>query len=487
MQIDHIIIGSGIAGLTNACLWANEGKKVLVLEKNWLAGGCSSSYPRKNYIFESGATTLVGLDENMPLKYLLEKIGVEIPVVALPIPMKIHLKNGETITRYATINQWITEAERVFGAKNQRAFWEYCFKISQNVWQTSLQQTSFPPSSISDLFQMAKSFRPAQMRYISAVFSSVEDLLHKFDLHDNQLFTDFVDEQLLITAQNYRKEVNVLFGATALCYTLFGNYYVKGGLMNLVKPLVNFIEQKGGELLLRKEVYSIKPYEEGYEVSVKDMSTKQVTVYKCKQVTAAIPINNVVEIFENEKIKAKYSPKLFTSKQLHSAFTMGIVFRKTVNFDCLHHQLHLENPLPIIGSKSIFISTSHPEDKLRCTDNEVVINVSTHIPDPENTWIEDKTPIENAIFEALEKANLFDRKDLLFYHSSAAKSWQKWTSRKYGFVGGYPQYIKIKPWQMLDARLDGKNAYLCGDSAYPGQGIPGACLSGIIAFEKGKR
>jgi phytoene dehydrogenase-like protein len=32
MQIDHIIIGSGMAGLTNACLWANEGQKVLVLE-----------------------------------------------------------------------------------------------------------------------------------------------------------------------------------------------------------------------------------------------------------------------------------------------------------------------------------------------------------------------------------------------------------------------------------------------------------------------
>jgi phytoene dehydrogenase-like protein len=63
-------------------------------------------------------------------------------------------------------------------------------------------------------------------------------------------------------------------------------------------------------------------------------------------------------------------------------------------------------------------------------------------------------------------------------------SWENWIYRKYGFVGGYPQYFNIKPWQMLDARLDGKGAYICGDTTYPGQGIPGAALSGIIAFEK---
>ena len=46
--------------------------------------------------------------------------------------------------------------------------------------------------------------------------------------------------------------------------------------------------------------------------------------------------------------------------------------------------------------------------------------------------------------------------------------------------------FSIKPWKMKDARLDGHRAYICGDSTYPGQGIPGACLSGIIAVEKMK-
>jgi phytoene dehydrogenase-like protein len=44
--------------------------------------------------------------------------------------------------------------------------------------------------------------------------------------------------------------------------------------------------------------------------------------------------------------------------------------------------------------------------------------------------------------------------------------------------------MKIKPWQMLDARLDHHKAYMVGDTVYPGQGIPGVTLSGIIAAEK---
>jgi phytoene dehydrogenase-like protein len=77
----------------------------------------------------------------------------------------------------------------------------------------------------------------------------------------------------------------------------------------------------------------------------------------------------------------------------------------------------------------------------------------------------------------------------LFKATTAAlqKRLQQWTQRQFGFVGGYPQLMRIKPWQMLDARLDGHRAYICGDTTYPGQGIPGVALSGIIAYEKLKR
>jgi phytoene dehydrogenase-like protein len=64
------------------------------------------------------------------------------------------------------------------------------------------------------------------------------------------------------------------------------------------------------------------------------------------------------------------------------------------------------------------------------------------------------------------------------------EAWEKWSGRKWGFVGGYPQYLHIRPWELPEARLDKKGAYMVGDTVYPGQGIPGTVLSGIIAVEK---
>ena len=102
-----------MGGLCAAVLLAEKGEKVTILEKNWLPGGCSSSYPRKHYIFESGATTLVGLDKDMSLKYVLDKTGITFPAIKLQMPMKVYLQDDKEIIRYNDINQWITEAEKL--------------------------------------------------------------------------------------------------------------------------------------------------------------------------------------------------------------------------------------------------------------------------------------------------------------------------------------------------------------------------------------
>jgi len=123
----------------------------------------------------------------------------------------------------------------------------------------------------------------------------------------------------------------------------------------------------------------------------------------------------------------------------------------------------------------------------RCDDKATrVASISTHLPDPANTLI-DKNQCEAEILSVLDSNGYIHPKDIIYKHASTQKSWEKWTSRSFGFVGGYPQFKNIKPWQMIDSRLDKHKAYICGDTTYPGQGIPGVILSGIIAFEKLKQ
>lgn len=478
------IIGSGMGALTTASLLAKEGYQVVVLEQNYLPGGCTSSYFRKGFIFEAGATTLVGLDPYMPLKYLLEQLDLQLDCIELDIPMRVHLNNNKVLTRFKDLDQWIAETERVFGKKGQRPFWEYVYKVSQYVWKTSLEQVVFPPSKLHDLWAMMKNFRFRQLRYANLAFSSTEQLLKRFGLWENELFVDFVNEQLLITAQNHASEVNGLFGATALCYTNYGNYYVYGGLIKLVQPICDYIKEKGGEVHLRTPVNEIIRQENGKYKIISPELTLEVDA-----VVSGIPINNTLELIKDEQIEKKFAKKLLGSTQLNSAFQMSIGFKRDPqqDYSCLHHQIHLDPVLPITKSNSIFISFSHPIDVYRCSLDQGVISVSTHVTDPENNIHFDKEVVENYILKVLDEKGILKQEQVLYYHSSTPRTWERWTGRKFGFVGGYPQFMQIKPWKMLDSRLDKKGMYICGDTTYPGQGIPGTCLSGIIAYRKMKQ
>ena len=475
---DVIIIGSGMAGLTAGALLAQRGLKVRILEQNWLPGGCSSSYPRHHFVFEAGATTLVGLDEHMPLRYLVEQTGIQIDAWKLKIPMQVHLANGRVLTRHENLDEWISEAESTFGPKGQRAFWETCFKVSQFVWKNSLKQLAFPPTRMRDLLAAARNASFQQVRHLPDAFRSTEALLRKHGLADNPEFRAFVDEQLLITAQNFAPEVNVLFGAAALCYTNYSNYYVPGGMVNLVNPIVNYLKEQGSEVKLRTPVTAVHREKDGYRVD-----TKKSGSFRARYLLSAIPLNNTLPLF-NGQLEGKFENKLMRSGELRSAFQMGIAFKRHRDFEVIHHQIHLSPQLPEIDASSIFLSLSHPKDETRCAPDEAVASISTHVFDPDNSLIENKALLEAEIIQVLEEKDMLKKENILYQHASTPGAWQKWTAREWGFVGGYPQYLKIKPWMMKDARLDGQRAYICGDSTYPGQGIPGACLSGIIAVEK---
>lgn len=71
-----VIIGSGLGGLECAYLLAKNGKKVCVLEKNSVIGGCLQSFKRGKHIFETGFHYIGALGKGEILERLFSYFGL---------------------------------------------------------------------------------------------------------------------------------------------------------------------------------------------------------------------------------------------------------------------------------------------------------------------------------------------------------------------------------------------------------------------------
>jgi phytoene dehydrogenase-like protein len=81
----------------------------------------------------------------------------------------------------------------------------------------------------------------------------------------------------------------------------------------------------------------------------------------------------------------------------------------------------------------------------------------------------------------------FAQAELLEAFPATPVTWEKWIHRSKGRVGGLPQSMgrSILDWPKSQTHAQG--LWMCGDTVYPGQGIPGVTLSGINVYLKIKR
>ncbi len=79
--VDVVVIGSGIGGLCCAALLAKYGYGVTVCESHSIAGGAAHSFERDGYKFDSGPSLYSGLSSsptNNPLRQVLDVIGEDL-------------------------------------------------------------------------------------------------------------------------------------------------------------------------------------------------------------------------------------------------------------------------------------------------------------------------------------------------------------------------------------------------------------------------
>jgi C-3',4' desaturase CrtD len=488
-HFDAVIIGAGMGGMTAASLLANDGHRVLILEAAHVPGGCSSSYYRKGYTFESGATTLIGFDENQPLKKLEGTLGITIRKKPIEPSMQVHM-DGEIITRYRDRDRWVEEAIRVFGQPfEQKQFWEKAYEVSDIVWKVSGKNHFFPPLEAKDWLSLLKN-HPKDALVLPYAATSVMETARQCGITNPDFFR-FLDEQLLISAQSKSGDTPFLFGAPSITYTNYTNYYVPGGLVEMVKQLQQFVENRGGFLNVKEKVLGISGNEDGSYT----LHTSKNRVYHTNLVVSNLPVWNMEEITAG-RVQEYFQAESKKYTRAWGAFTMGIVtddrYEESMS---LHHQLHISEKEAngAIDSGSIFVSMSEKGDTVRAQEGRRVLNVSAHTET--DFWFElngkyddVKNNTEESVLKLLkEKLPGFAEAEIYLSFSATPVSWNNWVYRKKGRVGGIPQSMtrSLLDWTPNQTPFNG--LYLCGDTVYPGQGIPGVTLSGFNVYYRVKR
>ncbi len=462
-----LVIGAGIGGLTSAALLLKAGFRVTVLEAHIYPGGSAGTFFHQGYRFDAGATLAGGFFEGGPHWVIEKELEIRFPTQRADPAWVTHL-GGKQISQWQDPQQW---QEEILGHFPQSApFWKKQVSLAESSWRLSAGYFPYPPQTKRELLALSAAglSNPRLITALPYLFAKVTDLLPKKDLG---LLKTFLDAQLIISAQTTAQHTNALYGSAALDLPRRGVVYISGGMGTIAKQLVQWISDHGGTVFFRRQVT---------QLLLKNKRVIAVETNKGERFEADYFIGNLTPL-GLEKI---INPQVFAEKNFseHTKSAWG-AFMLYLGVDqtalppgfATHHQVILNPEKPMGEGNSVFISISHPGDATRAPLGALAVTCSTHTRvQPWLTWAKDdpevyaskKAEYTQRILHALESILPDIRQHITLNLPATPKSFQVFTRRPLGLVGGFPQESLFK---VRGPRTPFANFWLVGDSIFPGQ------------------
>jgi C-3',4' desaturase CrtD len=486
-----IVIGAGIGGLTAGALLAHRGYSVLILDQALVPGGCASTFKRKGFTFDVGATQVAGLEPGGIHHRIFTELGIDLPEATPCDPAcAVYLPGEDTpINVWRDQQKWKEERQKQF--PGSEPLWQLMAALFKASWEFQGRDPVLPPRNLWDLLQLTKAVRPSTFKTVPYTLFTVGDALRAYKLANDHRLKTFLDLQLKLYSQVGAEETALLYAATALSVSQLpqGLYHLQGSMQALSDRLVEALEKNGGKLLMRHTVEHIK-VEKGKAntVVIRNQKTDEVWTEGADHVVANVTAQNLVQLLGN-KVPNGYKRRVEKLPPASGAFVVYLgVDESALPSGCPPHlQFMYDANGPIGENNSLFVSVSHPGDG-RAPDGKATIIASSFV-DAQQWWLtEDYEGLKQQYTQqAISRlAKFFYLKPETIVHVEAAtpRTFARYTARDRGIVGGIGQRIStFGPFGFAN-RTPINNLWLVGDSTHPGEGTAGVSYSALTAVKQ---
>lgn len=485
------VIGAGPAGLIAAQIlghknfFPNEDYSVTLFEAHSKPGGCASYFRRKLNendfaVFDAGATVLNAVHKNAFMFRLFNKLGHS------------HLNFDSTFNTYFSFE----EEHRIRNLSFSNIS-EFVKSLSENFPKDAHWISRDFPSLFEDVLLLRNYLERCPVWPVQ----NIQDVLHniiKMNLSDfklckllpiaNTQFEEWLESKhaspdlrkffnmlLFITLQCRSQEALVPWGLFAVFFYPMGIGVCRGGMKEYFDAQLSLVKKQSA-VRMKEKVESLELKAGRWE-----LKTTMGAMESFDFIFSAIPRFNTERLL-GESISPQHLQYSQTRPKLWSAMVGYFVVEDSNELPKEAFNLHLKGS----NGSEAYYSFSGKENLLRAPTGLRTVTASTHwsLDDkfPEQDYERSKNQKgEEFLLEPLSRR--FSKLGIVFKEFATPETFEHYTSRIEGNVGGIPLSQSYTWWNAPSFRTPYPTLYQIGDTSFPGQSIYACSIGALSAIE----